>query len=597
MELHIYPISVENAQRIAVVNAHFSTEFPVKMKQINGSLWTPEHKCWHIPYTMETWQLFQRLFEGHTIIRDVKKAEKAVYTEESSVKDSEPISEIISNHPVDTVKDLQHLEDIVNLSQPAETRIIAQRCAAEPHRTFLIIPNDRVDWKNYVNQTDNSTYHATERIWSVPRTPKLFQQFSAYFGDSLVVDKATPIVLTATKEKIKTPQYKRFEDKITVFEQASHSETWFIYLPKPMIQTHLATVKNIQNRKWHQTLFVWEVPKTKITVRFIDKYLNDVVYWDCNKNQDLPERLTLDVRRDVMPLNALNDVQQNNMRLNICRYEAAATALEQTLMLRRLAHETIKTYKNCFRQFIRHYDNTPPSKISREQINTYIVHRIKKGNFSESIQNQTLSAIKAFYADTINQEEKVLNLVRPKQPRKLPFVFTESEIERLLNALSNIKHKCILALIYSAGIRLGEATQIQVWDLQAESGRLLIRGGKGKKDRYTILSRQVADKIATYRAQYKPVEWLFEGQTGGQYSKRSIQMIFTDAKLKSGINKRGTVHTLRHSFATHLLESGLDLRYIQDLLGHESSKTTEIYTHITKVGWDKIKSPIDKLKF
>ena len=303
----------------------------------------------------------------------------------------------------------------------------------------------------------------------------------------------------------------------------------------------------------------------------------------------MPERLDPKSKQEIK--------EYHQKEQPVAQYEAAVTALEQTLLLRRLATETIKSYKNCFRQFIIYYNDTKPSLLTRKQIDNYIVYRIKKGRFSESQQNQVLSALKWFYAETVQQEQKVENIIRPKNPQKLPHVFTQSEVTSLLNALTNIKHKCILALIYSAGLRLGETTRLTVWDLQPEKGRLFIRAGKGKKDRYTILSPNVWAKLQEYIDIYKPVEWLFEGQTGGQYSKRSIQAVFTDAKLISLVNPHGTVHTLRHSFATHLLEKGLDLRYIQDLLGHESSKTTEIYTHITKIGWDKIKSPIDDLNF
>ncbi len=150
-------------------------------------------------------------------------------------------------------------------------------------------------------------------------------------------------------------------------------------------------------------------------------------------------------------------------------------------------------------------------------------------------------------------------------------------------------------LIYSGGLRLGEVINLRIPDLQPEKNRLFVRGGKGKKDRCTLLSGKVWAILKSYFELYRPVDWVFEGQTGGQYSDRSVQKLFTEAKLRSKINPNATVHTLRHSFATHLLEKGVDLRYIQELLGHESIKTTEIYTHITHKGWDKIKSPIDDL--
>jgi integrase/recombinase XerD len=150
-------------------------------------------------------------------------------------------------------------------------------------------------------------------------------------------------------------------------------------------------------------------------------------------------------------------------------------------------------------------------------------------------------------------------------------------------------------LIYSSGLRLGEVVNLQLTDIQSNINRILVRDAKGKKDRYTLLSDKALTILREYARLYRPIYWLFEGQYGGKYSERSVQELFIKAKIKAKINPNATTHWLRHSFATHLLEKGVDLRYIQELLGHESSKTTEIYTHITKKGWDGIKSPLDSL--
>ncbi|MCO6489595.1 MAG: tyrosine-type recombinase/integrase [Phaeodactylibacter sp.] len=201
-----------------------------------------------------------------------------------------------------------------------------------------------------------------------------------------------------------------------------------------------------------------------------------------------------------------------------------------------------------------------------------------------------------YFAEVAGQEEKVRRLILPKRAKKLPHVLTETEVARLIQATQNLKHRCILMLIYSGGLRLGELIQLRLADLEPEQNRLFVYGGKGKKDRCTLLSPKVWEHLQQYMEVYRPVDWVFEGQTGGRYSARSVQAIFSKAKERSGINPYATVHTLRHSFATHLLEKGVDLRYIQELLGHESSKTTEIYTHITHTGWAKVKSPIDDLE-
>lgn len=164
-----------------------------------------------------------------------------------------------------------------------------------------------------------------------------------------------------------------------------------------------------------------------------------------------------------------------------------------------------------------------------------------------------------------------------------------------LKVTENFKHRVILMLIYSAGLRLSEAINLKLEDIDSERMQIRIKQSKGKKDRYTLLAKKTLQELRNYFKQYRPKVWLFEGGQGEQYSGRSIQIIMREAVKKAGIRKKATVHTLRHSFATHLLENGTDLRYIQTLLGHSSSKTTEVYTHVTTKGFDKIKNPLDNM--
>ena len=193
-------------------------------------------------------------------------------------------------------------------------------------------------------------------------------------------------------------------------------------------------------------------------------------------------------------------------------------------------------------------------------------------------------------------QRKVYLIERPIKEKTLPIVLNVKEIGSLLNATENIKHKAILMLGYSAGLRVSELINVRLRDIDSKRMQVRIEQSKGKKDRYSLLSNRLLAVLREYFKIHKPKEWLFEGIGGGQYSVRSIQEIMSAAVKKAGIKKKVTVHTLRHSFATHLLEQGTDLRYIQSLLGHESSKTTEIYTHITTKGFDQIVSPLDKLE-
>ena len=211
----------------------------------------------------------------------------------------------------------------------------------------------------------------------------------------------------------------------------------------------------------------------------------------------------------------------------------------------------------------------------------FLLQSIENRHWSESAQNQAVNAVKFYFEKVLGQERTFYEL-RPKRSKKLPGVFSEEEIVALFRVIENLKHRTILMLIYSSGLRIGESIKLRKADINLERMSIFIKAGKGKKDRYSILSDKIILLLKQYLEFYKPDYWLFEGQDGGQYSTRSIQKIFRRAVAKSGVNPYSTVHTLRHSFATHLLERGMDLRYIQSLLGHSSSETTEIYTHITQ---------------
>lgn len=458
------------------------------------------------------------------------------------------------------------------------------------HRIRVEIPYEQALVK-LLRSIEGATWSRTQRCWHLPRTKEAWAALNSLF--SVVVEAKTTTEMKAENDQPTaqnqidqpTTQAEYPEGIITILSHPKRTDIIGLRLPKEMAPDHLATVKNIHGRRWNPEAMLWELPNTRLTIRFLEKYLKEHLHWAFQPDlEKLPERL------EAAPATPFLSKEPPK-----AKYEAAVVALEQALLLVRYSWRTIKAYKNCFREFIMHYDNVKPTSISRVQIDQYIIHRIKVDNISESYQNQVLSAIKFFYIGVAKQEDKVLDLLRPKKPKKLPHVLTEEEMTRLLKAISNPKHKCILMLIYSAGLRLGETVNIRVSDVQHKENRLFVRGAKGKKDRCTLLSDKMWLLLKDYLEVYAPVEWLFEGQNGGQYSVRSVQNVFEKARNDARVNPYATVHTLRHTFATHLLEKGVDLRYIQDFLGHESSRTTEIYTQITKKGLQKIKSPLDDL--
>jgi site-specific recombinase XerD len=205
------------------------------------------------------------------------------------------------------------------------------------------------------------------------------------------------------------------------------------------------------------------------------------------------------------------------------------------------------------------------------------------------------NTIKFYYERVLGRKKAYYHLTRPKKEKKLPSVLSPTEVQRILENVPNLKHRCILMTLYSGGLRRSELINLKVTDIDSERMLIHIGNSKGNKDRYTLLSNTLLTMLRHYYISFKPVTWLFEGPKGRQYSATSIENIFKRALKKSGINKHATPHTLRHSFATNLLEQGVNLRYIQELLGHASSKTTEIYTRVSTRNLSQIINPLDKI--
>lgn len=248
------------------------------------------------------------------------------------------------------------------------------------------------------------------------------------------------------------------------------------------------------------------------------------------------------------------------------------------------------------RSFCEEHHGRDLKSITSKQINDSMLKLIRTKNMSSSQQNLRISAIKFYYEQVLGQKKKYDQLSRPKKDKKLPLVLTLEEVELILNQCKNLKHKCILMTLYSGGLRRSELINLKTSDIDSQKMLIRISNSKGGKDRYTLLSEKLVIYLRDYYKFYKPKIWLFEGRgREGQYSATSIENIFRNALTKAKIKKHATPHTLRHSFATHLLENGINLRYIQELLGHSSLKTTEIYTHVSSKQLAKIKNPLDNL--
>jgi site-specific recombinase XerD len=262
------------------------------------------------------------------------------------------------------------------------------------------------------------------------------------------------------------------------------------------------------------------------------------------------------------------------------------------LEARKYAINTVKIYVYCFEQFINFHANTPLNNLGEEAISSFIQSLMKQGKSDSSI-NQHINAIKFYYEIVHKMPNRYYDFPRPAKAEKLPEVLSKSDILAMIDKTFNLKHQCIISLLYSAGLRRSELIGLKITDIDSSRMSVKVRGGKGNKDRLTLLSNRMLKQLRLYYKAYLPKVYLFEGYRGEAYSTTSIAKVVSQAAKRAGIWKKVTPHMLRHSFATHLLEGGTDLRYIQALLGHNSSKTTEIYTHVATNAFKSINNPLD----
>lgn len=275
-------------------------------------------------------------------------------------------------------------------------------------------------------------------------------------------------------------------------------------------------------------------------------------------------------------------------------HRCAIQQFAQRLKVQRYAPNTQQAYLSNLTVFLSFFQKDPKD-IQVAEIESFINHKVLVDKISTSHQKALVGAIKKFY-ELVYQQNLQLSFLYPKRKvHDLPRFFSKKEVKEILDATENLKHKAILSTIYACGLRLNELLNLKLTDIKSEEKLVLIRQAKGNKDRVVQLPEKLLLLLRTYFVEYKPQVFLFEGQFGGQYSARSVQQILKNAMRKANIKSNGSVHTLRHSYATHLLNAGIDVRMVQELLGHQSIKTTQIYTHITDKQKKSVISPIDLL--
>jgi site-specific recombinase XerD len=266
--------------------------------------------------------------------------------------------------------------------------------------------------------------------------------------------------------------------------------------------------------------------------------------------------------------------------------------LQRELISRKYSSKTIKAYIHYNEDLLRFAKKSPVDVVEKD-VKNYLFYLADEKDSSASTLNIAINALNFYYGEIL-KKNFAYEIKRPKKDRKLPVVLNKEEVFKILSSVTNVKHRAILMITYSAGLRVSEVVRLKVEDIDTERKLIHVRSAKGRKDRYTLLSEVTAETLNLYLKSYQPKKWLFPGKDENSHlTVRSAEKIFDNAVRGAGITKDVSVHSLRHSFATHLLESGVDLRYIQELLGHKSSKTTEIYTHVSNKNLSRIQSPLD----
>jgi integrase/recombinase XerD len=321
----------------------------------------------------------------------------------------------------------------------------------------------------------------------------------------------------------------------------------------------IARFKQLEGRRWSSSLQVWHLP-------------------DNNTYRSMFQ----------LPLKGQENISEETLH--------KIHHFQQHLLSKRYSSNTIKVYIDCVTLFFNYNHHISIDEVNNDTIIQFNNDYILKKNLSATYQNQFINGLKLFYKLVGSQHLEIELIRRPRPEHRLPNVLSKEEVKAILQASTNVKHRTMLSLIYACGLRRSELLNLKPTDILSDRHLIHVFQSKGKKDRIVPITDKILEMLRSYYLTYRPKVWLFEGQTEGQpYSAKSLQSILKQALVKAKINKPVTLHWLRHSYATHLLESGTDLRYIQELLGHNSSRTTEIYTHVSTRDIQRIKSPFDDL--
>ncbi len=584
MILTLKKIQHKGANRIGIIFP-YSTEVNQKLKSF-GATYSSTLRCWYLDYNNANFHLLQKNFDNLVIENPKPEYTKTVQVAGAESRDLPPIvtSENLSQKPEDEVTKLPEKADEKTIKGHKAETPLAQKLRLQLHENigkyWVFSMNYHFAATKELLQVKGIYWNKAQKVYMAMRNrsvkdkaEKILQVSgffpSDYFEKEKAVEGGLELVVKPHPDdkhwmQVFMPPVFLLREKIKRFAMSRYSVPHGCYLLPAAPDVYKALTVHYEPEK---VIFKNQLPAG---------YL---------KKENMPNR------KQFLLQKAKNQVLEKIPE----EARTYVVAMMDTMLANNLSDSTIKGYGNAFYRFMRDNNYSNPATLDKKQIVKYLGGLMEKG-LSATTGHTLVNALNYYYRHVENNRNIELKLPRPKNEKKLRVIFTPEECAAIFTSIDNPKHKLALMIAYGAGLRVGEVVTLKWNDILMAEQKIHVKNGKGKKDRMVMLPYSVLVMLENYRALHPGNDYVFGGQfAGAHYSKGSVQKVMAAALEKSGLSKKGSVHNLRHAFATHLIEAGTDIRYIQELLGHSSIKTTMIYTHVTNKAIKRIQSPLDRL--
>lgn len=539
-----------------------------------GARWSQTNKCWYVDYSKENYQKIKDVFPEHEIIKEPGDIDPAPAPGLQNNHDNAPITSPPGDGALLPHEAAEHkAEKPVNAGSQAEFLFITGK-----YWVVKVPYNEKIS--KALKAVKGVYWNSTHKAYMVFRNFTVKTRVEALLG--------MPGMLPSDYWTGQSPDVENGVVLVEVHE----ADKRVIQVKLPAISSVIQIVKRFAGSHYSKTQSCYLLPASPQVFENLERVAAEygLAFENHLPEKYLNKRYTPSIRK-VELARAMDSVRN----LTPPGARVIVDAFTDQLLATNRSASTIRTYSQAMISFLRFTGYRDPATIERGEIVRYLGKMILQG-LSPSSANNCVNALNIYYSEVLCIPHFELELPRPKKEFRLPVVITQDECIAIFNQIINPKHKMVIMLAYGTGLRRGELVSLKWEDVLFDEYKIHVRSGKGKKDRMVMLPYSIVAALLSYRELYKSSYYVFEGQYRGEpYSAGSIANVMKRAVRAAGVEKKATVHTLRHAFATHLLEAGTDLRFIQALLGHSSIKTTTLYTHLTQKGVDKIQSPLDRL--